>query len=146
MSRIDLEQLRKDVEAGTPGPWKLTGYGAVSAYGSVDTISGAVLCSVAYADETIRDDDEGRCWTLDGKQEANARRIARLPDLERAYLDLRKAADELAAALSEAADEIDGYIRQEYPGDHPVHARYRERDFAANPARAALIAIEEDRA
>lgn len=54
-------------------------------------------------------------------------------------------ADKVAAlveALRECEAEIDGYIRQEYPGDHPVHERYRQRDFAANPARVALAALE----
>lgn len=41
-------------------------------------------------------------------------------------------------ALEECRDEIDQYVRNEYPLDHPVHQRYRARDFAANPARAAL--------
>lgn len=44
----------------------------------------------------------------------------------------------LREALIICEAEIDGYIRQEYPADHPVHDWYRVRDFAANPARAAL--------
>ena len=44
----------------------------------------------------------------------------------------------LRAALRECESEIDAYIWQEYPGDHPVHERYRQRDFSANPARIAL--------
>lgn len=46
--------------------------------------------------------------------------------------------------LGEARDEIDAYIRQEYPLDHPVHDRYRQRDFAANPARVAMEELEKD--
>ena len=42
------------------------------------------------------------------------------------------------AALVECQEYIDDYVRQEYPLDHPLHERYRERDFAANPARIAL--------
>jgi hypothetical protein len=49
----------------------------------------------------------------------------------------------LVEALRKCEDEIDGYIRHEYPGDHPVQDRYRRRDFAANPARIALAAIQE---
>jgi hypothetical protein len=49
---------------------------------------------------------------------------------------------ELLEALEEARDEIDRYIRAEYPFDHPVHERYRQRDFAANPARAALAKLD----
>jgi len=44
----------------------------------------------------------------------------------------------LRDALKECEAEIDQYIRQEYPGDHPVHEQYRQRDFSANPARTAL--------
>ena len=53
--------------------------------------------------------------------------------------------DALKAELAEAVEvivecreEIDDDIRHEYPHDHPVQERYRERDFAANPARAFL--------
>ena len=49
----------------------------------------------------------------------------------------------LVEALRECEAEIDQYIRQEYPGDHPVHERYRERDFSANPARIALAQLKE---
>ena len=44
----------------------------------------------------------------------------------------------MRGALKECEAEIDQYIRQEYPGDHPVHERRRRRDFSANPARVAL--------
>ena len=49
--------------------------------------------------------------------------------------------DEAVKALEECEAEIDAYIRQEYPGDHPVHERYRQRDFSANPARIALAKL-----
>lgn len=45
-------------------------------------------------------------------------------------------------ALEECRDELDAYSRQEYPLDHPVHERYRKRDFDANPARIALAALD----
>jgi hypothetical protein len=45
---------------------------------------------------------------------------------------------ELESALTECQEEIDDYIRQEYPGKNYLHERYRQRDFAANPARIAL--------
>lgn len=51
---------------------------------------------------------------------------------------------ELIAALEECRDELDAYSRQEYPGDHPVHERYRKRDFEANPARIALAKIAQE--
>ena len=51
---------------------------------------------------------------------------------------LRADNERLRDALRECEAEIDAYIQQEYPGDHPVQGRYRQRDFASNPARAAL--------
>jgi chromosome segregation ATPase len=44
----------------------------------------------------------------------------------------------LREALLECQEEIDAYIQNEYPHDHPVQERYRQRDYAANPVRAAL--------
>jgi len=48
----------------------------------------------------------------------------------------------LVEALQACEAEIDQYIRQEYPADHPVHERYRQRDFGANPARIALAQLK----
>lgn len=48
---------------------------------------------------------------------------------------------ELKDALINCEAEIDAYIRDEYPLDHPVQERYRQRDFAANPARVALASL-----
>lgn len=46
-------------------------------------------------------------------------------------------------ALLECQEVIDKYSRQEYPADHPVHERYRKRDYDANPARIALAELEK---
>jgi hypothetical protein len=70
-------------------------------------------------------------------------------DLTVAWMAGRESAkDELEAnlamaveALKECVDEIDAYIQFEYPSDHPVHERYRQRDYAANPARIALAEL-----
>ena len=51
-------------------------------------------------------------------------------------------ADMARDALTECVEEIDGYIQQEYPCDHPVQERRRQRDYAANPARIALALIQ----
>ena len=45
------------------------------------------------------------------------------------------------AALKQSRDELDMYSWTEYPGDHPVQARYRQRDYDANPARIALVEL-----
>ena len=66
----------------------------------------------------------------------------RLNDARTQVKDLKKRIEALEAALAKAdatikecMEEIDNYIRHEYPTDHPVHERYRKRDFSANPAR-----------
>ena len=50
----------------------------------------------------------------------------------------------LVEALRQCEAEIDGYIKQEYPHDHPAQERCRQRDFAANPARIALTKARGD--
>lgn len=47
----------------------------------------------------------------------------------------------LQVVLLECMSEIDSYIWQEYPHDHPVHESRRQRDFASNPARVALLKL-----
>lgn len=46
-------------------------------------------------------------------------------------------------ALVKCRDELDAYSQNEYPSDHPVQERCRQRDYAANPARIALAAAKE---
>ena len=57
--------------------------------------------------------------------------------------------EQLTAKLADAMDglekcqaELDEYSRQEYPLDHSVHERYRQRDYNANPARITLAALK----
>ena len=86
--------------------------------------------------------------------------IARIAELEAEYsafqsdvkerevqfaLKMGKLEAKLAKAvggLQECEQEIDDYIRQEYPHDHPVQERYRQRDFAANPARTTFAELK----
>ena len=58
-------------------------------------------------------------------------------------MNREKMLEVLVEALRECEAEIDQYISQEYPADHPVHERYRQRDFGANPARIALAQLKE---
>ena len=44
--------------------------------------------------------------------------------------------------LEKCQEELDAYSRQEYPLDHTVHERYRQRDYDANPARITLAALK----
>lgn len=43
--------------------------------------------------------------------------------------------------LVQSRDELDLYSQYEYPPDHPVHERCRQRDYDANPARIAIAKI-----
>lgn len=67
--------------------------------------------------------------------------LQNLADAGQAADALDALVSDLVEALRECETEIDDYIRQEYPHDHPVQDRCRQRDYAANPARIALTAI-----
>lgn len=84
---IDVEQLRADMAAGTPGPWRHDGphWNAI-----VWSDAGNRIAFMAHSNGL--DDD---------RDEANASRIARLPDLETAYLALAEENERLRAALGE---------------------------------------------
>jgi len=77
---IDIEQLRADIAAGSPGPWD-----AIEDGHEWDNYVVGPSCG----------------YDGDFKLPADARRIARLPDLEAEYLRLREAADALAELVAE---------------------------------------------
>ena len=103
MTPHDIEQMKADREAGTPGPWR-PGHDGVLAIGSVDTASCAVLGRIATAHETDGVDSDGRHWSTSGSAYANARRIARVPDMEAEILRLREALGEARIDLMLCAD------------------------------------------
>jgi hypothetical protein len=80
------------------------------------------------------DPDENHLFTEYTRADLLTAAQARIGELE---AKLAKAEE----ALRECEADIDGHIWHEYPGDHPVHARYRKRDFDANPARVALAEL-----
>ena len=57
---------------------------------------------------------------------------------------LRAEVEKLRAALHEAADELDGYYRAEYCGDHPYSKRKLAEAMRDNPARAAITQETRD--
>ena len=65
--------------------------------------------------------------------------------LESRVAKLKAELAEAVGVIVECREEIDDYIRHEYPHDHPVQERYRERDFAANPARAFLARHQKEK-
>lgn len=81
---IDVEKLRSDMEAGTDGPWRelhdtyQNGYEVYQeGVGRNWVTSGTKLLRIFPTREF-------------GRDRADARRIARLPDLEQAYMDLHE--------------------------------------------------------
>lgn len=68
--KINLDELRADILAGTRGPWIWKGGSAFS----VQQGNGPYVARIYM-------------WDVTAKAEADARRIARLPELEQAYLD-----------------------------------------------------------
>ena len=74
-----IEDIKRDREAGTPGPWRTS----------------KVNPSRVFGPDSQPVMDRDPTFSQEVKFEANARRIARIPDLEAALL----AADELARAV-----------------------------------------------
>lgn len=96
---IDLEQLKADREAGTDGPWQVSGarhkgdlrLGPDARLHMVGPDNDAVS-AVFFSMKT------GLGWH-------DARRIARLPDLEAAYIEVIAKLDKAVEAFSEAMEE-----------------------------------------
>lgn len=92
-----IDDIKRDREAGTPGPWKATRNTAFweievpEAWGQVEP---GVL---PYSIGDVCASDPG---DTKGLQELNARRIARVPDMEAALI----AADELATRVQQQQD------------------------------------------
>jgi len=115
---LNPETIRADMEAGTPGPWtwekpkNWPDYEYTQGYlggfwGTGDL--GHEPCIMTFGNNTAYYPSEG-----DPPNEANARRIARLPDLEQAYLDAIARAesaeaerDRLRGLLIEAAPALE---------------------------------------
>lgn len=95
---IDIEQLRADIAAGTPGPWPMetvrTSCGVCHKIGPWPHKwrHGADMSACIYDD--YPSPPEGTDTML-----ANARRIARVPDLEAAYLALAEENTRLRDAM-----------------------------------------------
>lgn len=132
-------EIEADAKAGTPGPWRMERDGQkVSFTHSPKTMDRKewlekAWFSFAYAWVQQNGSDEDY-----PKGMANARRIARTPDLETALLEAHGLIEGLVAALREAGDELDDYYRNEYPTSHPYHVRKRKVALEGNPTRAAL--------
>jgi hypothetical protein len=114
VERFDLEQPTEHM--GSASMDRAPGYGDWVRYSDYVALSAALEAERASHTATLKDAQD-ECARAE-KAEAE---VARLRD-----------------ALFECQEEIDAYIQHEYPHDHPVQERYRQRDYAANPARIAL--------
>ena len=64
---------------------------------------------------------------------------------ESAWMTAEGKLEDAVQGLEKCQAELDEYSRQEYPLDHTVHERYRQRDYDANPARITLAALKGER-
>ena len=118
-----IDDIRRDKEAGTPGPWK------------VDADSDVVTGPLGYmvADLLVLDNNPTDADI------ANARRIARVPDMEDALLAAESEKDRLRARVAALEQTVDGIWR--YAVDETVlDAHFR--GWAEVEARAAMTELD----
>ena len=115
MSMID--DIKRDREAGTPGPWAVCGDGARVKPVPHDQW----LQPIADVSSEIRWDNE--TWGNLGRVSLNARRIARVPDMEAALIEAMEALKALVSAnnstdgmaMRKAWDKADAAIARAKP-------------------------------
>ncbi|BBU58552.1 hypothetical protein KU6B_48170 [Mameliella alba] len=102
-----IDQIKADRASGTEGPW---GYGRTGEEQRLILSQGGkgrYVCNV----QIFQTPRHMGLWEEDSR-EANARRIARLPDLEAAYIREREAAEEhlitTLEAIARGDDSLDG--------------------------------------
>jgi hypothetical protein len=93
------------------------------------------------------------CWPAPGMERAVAKAADRIVTLaaerdkyEAAWMTAEGKLADAMEGLEKCQAELDEYSRQEYPLDHTVHERYRQRDYDANPARITLAALKGETA
>jgi hypothetical protein len=127
MTPEELEQMRADMAAGTPGPW-----------GAIIGKYGWQIHAKSYWLANLK------CESCPAHEEANARRIARVPTLEAEVLRLTEAnaalAEELARVRQVLAEIAERHIPDQpaaYGGDEAEWA-VRQHTELRRIARAAL--------
>lgn len=128
------EKIERDRTAGTPGPWRV---------GPVDD---TVVIAPDGSEVAAIDGDynEPDLWPV---MEANARRIARLPELEQAYLDLtaevRRLTAERDAALAGAV-RVKSLVWKKRDIDIHLAQNYRITPFYGQGPAAYYLARGSD--
>ena len=141
---------------GSLGDWYADGKGGGTPYTRTD-LCAAALARAEKAEAECRKlaleilQNHTEIFGLSEERNALRAQVAQLTEWDAAGRierlvnenDALRAALEIATqGLIESRDELDAYSRQEYNCDHPVHERYRQRDYDANPARIALEALK----
>lgn len=129
MTPTEIEQMCMDMAAGTPGPWFVSG-------GRAKIERNSCHCIMRYDADKKQDEHICAVW-YDPKTNLgwiDARRIARLPDLEIDYLALIEENERLRTALAEIAGQK-LVAEMERPHDADFEVGY---DTCVSTARAAL--------
>ena len=128
MKPEDIEQMKRDREAGTPGPWRLE-QGTTLIWGDCDA-DDLTTRGMGYP---IAEAHRTKPWSvapfLDGEPEANARRIARAPTLEAEVLRLREALEwQPRETMPDDETEVLMWHRDLCAAVHPASRAKRFRD------------------
>jgi hypothetical protein len=127
MTEDQIATMQADILAGTPGDWLV----------SVKNPAIVLRRDGAYLAKLSQTSANEYC------HESDARRIARVPLMERTITAQAAEIKLLLAALLECQAELDAYYRQECFSYYPEHERYRREDFDWNPARIAIAQLKE---
>jgi hypothetical protein len=140
MTEDQIATMQADMQAGTPGDWELEELTTLKLNGD-EELDGVEVCGGGFH---IHGHDLGYDdGPVDAAIYANARRIARVPLMERTIIAQAAEIELLLAALLECQAELDAYYRQECFSYYPEHERYRREDFDWNPARIAIAQLKE---
>lgn len=97
---MKIEDIKRDREAGTPGPWETDSRDHDAPYQDIKMRSGRRnICNIWIDDAPVPD--------YNFEQLANARRIARAPELEAAFLEAVELLGKVGKADPWSRDVID---------------------------------------
>lgn len=135
MTKINMDELRADREAGTDGPWwtdaRYSGQDAGCSIIAARTDAGPLpgnptRGAVAFATALLNTESR-RC-------EANARRIARLPDLEAAFLEAVELLKNAMGIIENCSVECGYCCCGCKMDDHSIHSGHSPVDQGAYSA------------
>ena len=111
MTKINLDELIADREAGTPGVWQADSFmcddDRILRVAMPNTVSGMETATITFCEANWRDYGSGERRISFIEAQSNARRIARLPDLEAAYLEAVELLEQVAEGHALHSDITD---------------------------------------